>query len=92
MLSRLVQPEKAESPILVTESGIVTLVRLEHPLKASLLIEVIESGIFILLRLVQPEKENVTFSRLVQPEKSMCMFVPVGIVTSVRLEQSLKAS
>ena len=47
---------KASDPILVTESGIVMLVRLLQPLKALLPILVTESGIVMLVRLLQPSK------------------------------------
>ena len=53
---RLLQPEKALSPILVTELGIVTEVRLLQPQKASLPILVTELGIVTEVRLLQPWK------------------------------------
>ena len=43
-LASLVQPRKAELPMLVTESGIVMLTRLVHPKKALLGILVVPSG------------------------------------------------
>ena len=48
------QREKTPSPILVTLSGIVMLVRLEQPEKAPLPMLVTLSGIEILVRLEQP--------------------------------------
>ena len=54
MLVNLVQPLKARSPIEVTLSGIVMLVKLVQPPKP--LIEVTLFGIIMLVRLVQPLK------------------------------------
>ena len=48
--------EKAPSPILVTELGIVTEVRLVQPLKANSPILVTELGIVTEVRLEQPRK------------------------------------
>ena len=47
------QPENAQSPIVVTLSGIVTLVRLSQPLNAEFPIVVTLSGIVTLARLSQ---------------------------------------
>ena len=48
------QPEKALSPMFVTEFGIVTDVKLLQPKKAKLLILVTEFGIVIDVKLLQP--------------------------------------
>ena len=53
ILARLMQPEKAEPSILVTELGMVTLVRLVHFRKTEPSILVTELGMVILARLVQ---------------------------------------
>ena len=53
---RLLQPEKAAFPILVTELGIVTEVRLWHLQKALFPILVTELGIVTEVRLLHPEK------------------------------------
>ena len=45
IFAKLVQTEKAQLPIEVTESGIWILVKLTHLVKAQLPIEVTESGI-----------------------------------------------
>ena len=51
MLARLLQPEKAEGPIKVTESGITTLSRFLQRKKAVSPMEVTELGITTLVRL-----------------------------------------
>ena len=53
ILSRFEQPLNAESPILVTPSGIVTLVKLKHAQNAYSPILVTLSGIVILSRFEQ---------------------------------------
>ena len=50
---KLTNPEKALSPILVTELGILIEVKLEHPEKVLLLISVIELGIEMDVKLSQ---------------------------------------
>ena len=56
MYGKLLHPEKALFPILVTLSGIFMLVKLLHPEKALFPILVTLSGIFILVKLLHPEK------------------------------------
>ena len=53
------QPEKAELPILVTPSGIVTEVKPVQPEKAELPILVTPSGIVTEVKPVQPEKAEL---------------------------------
>ena len=52
----LEQPEKASSPIFVTEGGRVIVVRLEQPQKAASPISVTEGGRLMLARLEQSKK------------------------------------
>ena len=101
--ARLVQPEKADSPISVTLSGITISARLVQSEKADLPIDVTLSGITISARLAQLEKADspisdtlsgITISvRLSQPEKvSASIIVRLsGIVISARLVQPEKA-
>ena len=56
ILVRLMQPKKAERPMLVTPSGIVILVRLVQPEKVPTSMLVTPSGIVISLKLLQPLK------------------------------------
>ena len=56
MLSKLLQPVNASSPIEVTELGITTEVKLLQPVNAYLPIEVTELGISTDVKLLQPEK------------------------------------
>ena len=71
------QPEKAELPILVTPSSIVTVFRLEKPEK------VLSIFFMPIVREVRPE----------QPEKASpsIFFTEFGMVTEVRPEQPSKA-
>ena len=50
---RLLQPEKAQFPISVTDGGMVMLVRLEHSEKAPSPISVTDGGMVMLVRLEQ---------------------------------------
>ena len=56
ILVRLSQPEKAPSPISVTDGGMAMFVRLEQSEKALCPIFVTDSGMVMLVRLEQPEK------------------------------------
>lgn len=53
--SRLVHPEKAESPMAVADSGMVILVRLRHPKNALSPMAVTELGMVIWVRLLHPK-------------------------------------
>ena len=65
-----------EFSIVVTESGIVILVRLEQFSNAEYPIFVTELGIVILVRLEQPENVNLSI-----------LLTELGIIILVRLEQ-----
>ena len=56
ILVRLEQPSKAQSPIIVTDSGMEMLVRMEQRLKALSPISVTDGGMEMLVRLEQLEK------------------------------------
>lgn len=56
MLSRLLQSEKAASPILVTESGIAIFLRLPHLQNAPAPMLVTESGMLTAVRLLHSKK------------------------------------
>ena len=57
MLVRLLHLENTESPMLVTPSGIVILVRPLQPLNADALIAVTPLGIVMLVRLLQRKRQ-----------------------------------
>ena len=73
------QPAKAFSPIVVTESGMVIEVRAEQPKKAPSLISVREVGKCIVVKELQPAK---AYSPIVVTES--------GMVIEVRTEQFTK--
>jgi len=77
---RLVQTEKAYTPMLVTLLGIVTLISFSHQEKALKPMMVTLLGIVMLVRLVQ-------LSKALSP----MMVTLLGIVTLVRLVQYAKA-
>ena len=56
MLSRLLQSEKAASPILATESGIAIFLRLPHLQNAPSPMLVTESGMLTAVRLLHSKK------------------------------------
>ena len=68
----LEQPQKADSPILSTDSGISIEVSLEHNAKAKSPILVTEFGISMAVRLEQPKK-----SRL--PDAGYCVYRSVVV-------------
>ena len=78
---RLEQPEKANSPIFVTDGGMEILVRLLQPSKAPPPISVTDGGMEMLVRLEQPQKASFPIS-----------VTDSGMEMLVRLEQSQKAS
>ena len=58
------QPSNVRNPILVTDFGIIMLVRLVQPENNKSSIMVTDSGIVMLVRLVQPENVKCTKMRL----------------------------
>ena len=85
---RLVQPEKALEPMLVTLSGMIMVVRLVQPENAYLPMLVTLSGIIILPRLVQPS--NAPLPMLVTlPSVGMILFLQptIKVLLAVSIKQ-----
>ena len=80
MLVRLEQPEKAHSPISVTDGGMEILLRLEQSEKALRPISFTNGGMKMLARLLQPKKAL-----------SPIFITDGGMEILVRLEQPKKA-
>ena len=91
-LARLVHPQKALSPIVVTESGMITARSLLHPSNACFIV-VNDSGMVNLEQIVVTESGMLTYVSLVHRRKASVPIVVTesGMVTSERLVHSLNA-